>query len=146
MSYAVDANVLLYAADSSSARHGAAVAFLNDCAQRDEPLCLTWGVISAFLRLSTSHNVYASPLTPRDAMELVDELLNLPQARVLTEEPGFWKVYQAVATDVPPRGKAVSDAHRAALLRLHGVKVLYTSDADFRRYGFLKPVDPFSAK
>jgi predicted nucleic acid-binding protein len=37
----------------------------------------------------------------------------------------------------------VPDAHLAAVLRQHGVKVLYTNDVDFKRFSFLTVINPF---
>jgi predicted nucleic acid-binding protein len=42
------------------------------------------------------------------------------------------------------RGNLVPDAHLAALLRQHGVRRLYTNDADFRKFAFLDVRNPFS--
>lgn len=122
--------------------HGPALRFLESCAEREEPLCLTWSAVNAFLRLSTSPKVLATPLSPREAREWVGELLDLPQVRTISEEPGFWKLYVQVATPISPRGAAVTDTHLAAVLLQHGVKTLYTRDRDFRRYDFLKVIDP----
>jgi hypothetical protein len=44
----------------------------------------------------------------------------------------------------PARGNQVPDAHLAALLRQHGVGTIYTGDADFRRFDFLRIVNPFA--
>jgi predicted nucleic acid-binding protein len=41
------------------------------------------------------------------------------------------------------RGNGVPDAHLAALLRQHGVRMLYTADADCRRFAFLEVRNPF---
>jgi predicted nucleic acid-binding protein len=38
----------------------------------------------------------------------------------------------------------VPDAHLAALLRQHGVGTLYTNDRDFRRFDFLRVINPFA--
>jgi predicted nucleic acid-binding protein len=40
----------------------------------------------------------------------------------------------------------VPDAHVASLLRQHGVGTLYTNDADFKRFGFLRVVNPFEGE
>jgi uncharacterized protein len=146
VSYSLDVNVLLHAANSSSPSHEAAAAFLQRCALDPEPLCLTWGTLSGFLRLATSAAVFSSPRSPREAEELVDELLSLPQTRVITEDLDFWRVYGKVARDVNPRGKLVPDTHLAALMLQHGVRTLYTSDTDFRRFKFLRVVDPLRQK
>ncbi len=41
-------------------------------------------------------------------------------------------------------GNLVHDAHTAVLMREHGVRRIYTRDADFRRFPFLEPIDPLS--
>jgi predicted nucleic acid-binding protein len=53
-------------------------------------------------------------------------------------------VYQDVVRHWPARGNQVPDTHLAALLRQRGVGTLYTSDADFRRFDFLRIVNPFA--
>jgi predicted nucleic acid-binding protein len=63
--------------------------------------------------------------------------------RLLAEEDGFLEVYRSVAGAFPVRGNLVPDAHLAALLRQHGVRTLYTRDADFRKFAFLDVRDPF---
>jgi toxin-antitoxin system PIN domain toxin len=142
VSYSIDANLLLYAVNRDSAVHSAARRFIEQCAERDDALCLTWSTINAFLRLSTDSRVAHKPLSPRDAREWIDELINLPQTRLLSEEPGFWKLYVEVAGPLNPRGAMVTDTHLATLLLQHGVRVLYTRDRDFRKFDFLKAVDP----
>ena len=42
------------------------------------------------------------------------------------------------------RGNLVPDAHLAALLKQHGVRTLFTRDADFRKFRFLDVRDPFA--
>lgn len=143
MSYSLDVNILVHAANTDSPVNADAVAFLQRCATDPEPLCLTWPTIFGFLRLVTSASVFAHPRSIKEANELIEELLNLPQTRVLTEDLDFWRVWSTVVGDTTPRGKGVPDAHLAALLKQHGVSTLYTNDVDFRRFKFLKVVDPF---
>ena len=42
----------------------------------------------------------------------------------------------------PVRGNDVPDTHLAAILKQNGVTRLYTADRDFRRFDFLKVIDP----
>ena len=42
------------------------------------------------------------------------------------------------------RGNDVPDAHLAALMRQHGVRVIYTRDRDFRRFDGIDARDPFA--
>ena len=142
MSYAIDVNILLYASDSSSPLSKTARTFLDHCAGGSEVLCLGWPTLSAYLRLATHPAVFASPLSPDEAESNVDSLLSLPHVRVLSEKEGFWDVYRGVTRGLAVRGNDVPDAHLAALLRQHDVPTLYTNDRDFRKYPFLKIVNP----
>lgn len=142
MSYSIDANILLYASDESSPHHPRARAFLADCAESRELLCLAWPTVMAYLRISTHPAILAHPLAPRDAERNIDSLLSLPQVRAIGEEPGFWGVYQEAAGEFPVRGNLVPDAHVASLLLQHEVRVLYTADADFRKFPFLRVGNP----
>jgi toxin-antitoxin system PIN domain toxin len=99
-----------------------------------------------YLRIATHTGIFTSPLSPHDAVANIDALLALPHVRPLGEDEGFWETYRAVGQGVPLRGNAVPDAHLAALLRQHGVSTLYTNDADFRRFDFLRVINPFDTR
>ena len=45
-----------------------------------------------------------------------------------------WDVYEQVAAGQNFRGNLVSDAHLVALMKQHGVTVIWTDDRDFRRF------------
>ena len=144
MSFAVDANVLLYASDRGSAKNGEALRFLNRCAEGPEPFCIPWPVLMAYLRISTHPGIFRRPLAPVAAARNVDELLALPHVRPLGETDGFWEAYREVTGTQAFRGNMVPDAHVAAILKIHDVRTLYTSDRDFRRFDFLDVRDPFA--
>ena len=145
MSFAIDVNILLYASDADSPFHGSASKFLDRCASGTEVFCLAWPTVMGYLRIATHAAIFARPLSPQDAMGNIEALLARPHARVLGEEEGFWEAYRGVADTVGPRGNLVPDAHLAALLRQHGIATLYTHDRDFRRFDFLRTVDPLNA-
>ena len=144
MSYAIDANVLLYASDASSPFHRRAREFVEACAQGSEVVCVAWTTAMTYLRISTHAAIFESPLTPEEATANLDALLGLPHVRMLAEEEGFWDVYREVTRDVVARGNLVPDAHLAALLRQHGVRRLYTNDSDFRKFRSLDVHNPFA--
>jgi toxin-antitoxin system PIN domain toxin len=104
-----------------------------------------WPTIVGYLRIATHAGIFASPLSPEEAMRNIQGLLDMPHVRTLGEDDGFWEVYRGVATSFPIRGNAVPDAHLVAVLRQHGVRTIYTSDADFKRFPFLRVVNPFDA-
>ena len=142
MSFAIDVNLLLYASDADSPFHASAAQFIEQCASGRELFCLAWPTIMGYLRIATHAAIFAKPLSPQEAMQNISGLLARPQARVLAEEDGFWEHYRDIANEVRPRGNLVPDAHLAALLQQHGVATLYTHDRDFRRFDFLRVLDP----
>lgn len=96
-----------------------------------------------YLRLTTGKVLLVTPLSPAHALENIEALLQLPHTRVLAEQEGFLDVYREVTQGMEVRGNLVPDAHLAALLRQHGVTVLYTRDTDFRKFSFLDVRNPF---
>jgi len=143
VSFALDANVLLYASDEGSQHHAAAVAFLRDCAEGSELFCLGWPTVMGYLRMATHPAIFRQPLRHEEAVGNVRALLDLPHVRILSEGDAFWNHYLELAGETPVRGNLVPDVHLAAILRSHGIKTLYTRDRDFRKFGFLDVRDPF---
>jgi toxin-antitoxin system PIN domain toxin len=144
MSFAIDVNILLYASDTGSPHFERANSFIESCIAQKEVFSVAWPTVMSYLRISTHPSVFDHPLSPNEAMTNVETLLNLPHARFLSEDEGFWTVYRAVTSELPIRGNLVPDAHLAALLRYHGVKTLYSHDRDFLKFPFLDVRDPLA--
>lgn len=144
MSCSLDANVLIYASDETSAHYRRALAFLGECVEGPDLLCLTWPTIMAYQRIATHPAIFQNPLSPAAAWRNVRHLLERPRVRVVGEQPGFAEEYEDVTGAFPVRGNHVPDAHLATILRQNGVKTIYTADADFRKFPFLEVVNPFS--
>lgn len=142
MSYTIDVNILLYASDRTSPFHEAASAFIRDRIGDPDILCLTWPVVMAYVRIATHPRIFERPMTPREAIDNVGALMRMPRCRVVTEPENFLVDYREVAIEVVARGNLVPDAHVAALARAHGIRIIYTHDRDFRKFPFLKVVDP----
>lgn len=142
MSYSADANLLIYASDNSSPHHEAALRFLESRADDPDLFCLSWTTLMTYVRIATHPRIFAQPLSPAEAVSNVESLIGLPRVRTLAEEEGFLQVYQEATRGLAVRGNLVPDAHLAALLRHHGVTVLYTADSDFRRFDFLEVRNP----
>ena len=144
MSYAIDANVLLYASDASSAFHERALAFLQRCAEGPELLYLAWPTVMAYLRIATHPAIFEAPLSPAEAMDNVEGLLRRPHVRTLAEDDRFWGVYREITQGMVVRGNLVPDAHLVALLIQNGVTTIWTHDRDFRKFRGLRVRDPFA--
>jgi uncharacterized protein len=145
MSYSLDVNLLLYASDRSCERHDAAREFLESCASGHELLYLAWPTLMSYLRIATHPSIFAAPLSPDDAFDNVAALLSMPHVRAVSELDGFADAYTHVTEGLVVRGNLVPDAHLAAILLQHGIRTLYSSDRDFRKFPALDVRDPFSS-
>lgn len=143
MSATVDANVLVYASDTTADIHEQAESLVRRLAAGPEILYLFWPVLLGYLRIVTHPALLANPLSPAIALRNVEALLDRPHVRAPGEADGFWPIFRATAGD-RPRGNDVPDAHVASLMRQHGVRLIYTRDRDFRRFDGIDVRDPFA--
>jgi toxin-antitoxin system PIN domain toxin len=133
VSATVDTNVLVYASNRADPIHQAASSLLDRLAAGPELVYLFWPTVMGYLRIVTHPGVLPRPLAPRDAVANVSGLLGLPHVRAAGEDDGFWDLYRATAPE-QARGNDVPDAHLAALMRQHGVRIIHTRDRGFRRF------------
>lgn len=145
MSYAVDVNLLIYASVRGGPHHDSATELLERCRTDRTLWCLPWITLMGYLRMVTHAAIVSPPLTPEQATRNVESLLRIPHVRVISEQDGFWDIYQEVTEGLVVRGKLVPDAHLAALLRQHGVETLYTNDRDFLKFPTLRVENPIRA-
>ena len=143
MSVTVDTNVLLYAGNVDDELHERARELLHRLARGPELLYLFWPTIMGFLRIATHPAIFPRPASPEQALTAMTALLERPTVRTEAEGAGFWETYRTTAGH-DTRGNHVPDAHLAALMRRHGVTIIYTRDRDFRRYKGIEPRDPFA--
>ena len=137
----LDANLLLYALDTSSHRHKEARRWVEAAFSGPETVALSWAVLLAVLRLATRPSVFRHPLTVGEAFDLVDEWLALPPVTVVHPTDRHAAVMRDVLGPLGTAGNLTSDAHLAALAIEHGA-TLYSCDADFSRFAGLRWVDP----
>jgi toxin-antitoxin system PIN domain toxin len=143
LSATVDTNVLLYATNADDEAHPVARELLERLAGGPDLFYLFWPTIMGFLRIATHPAIFPRPYAPERAVAAITELLDRPNVHTPAERDGFWELYRSTA-DSQTRGNHVPDAQLAALMRQHGVAVIYTRDRDFRRYDGIDPRDPFA--
>jgi len=143
VSVTVDANVLVYASNTADPAYSGARALVDRLAAGPELVYLFWPTLMGYLRIVTHPAILPRPLSPVEATANVAQLLARPHVRSPGEETGFWGLYRATAGD-HARGNDVPDAHLAALMRQHGVRVIYSRDRGFRRFDFVEARDPFA--
>lgn len=145
MSFAIDVNILVYASADGAPERDAAIEFLQSCSRGPEVFYVAWLSLMSYMRLVTHPKILRNPLSVAQARQNVESLLQLPHCRTLSEQEGFWTVYLECSTGLQVRGNDVPDTHLAAILKQNGVTRLYTADRDFRRFDFLKVIDPISS-
>jgi toxin-antitoxin system PIN domain toxin len=136
-----DANLLIYAYDSSSPFHERARAWLESILSGDEVVLLPWASILAFVRITTNPRAFTAPLTVEEAASIVSAWLALAGVRAVGPTERHWEVLERMLVDGQARGPLASDAHLAALTVEHGA-VLYTTDRDFARFDGLRVTNP----
>ncbi len=137
----LDANILLYAYDRSSAHHTACRVWLESTFNAEETVALPWQTLLAFVRISTNPKATRHPLSGPAACALVDSWLGLPSVAVVGPGERFWEIFRAQTSEAQIRGPLVTDAALAAMALENGA-VLCSTDRDFRRFRGLKVFDP----
>jgi uncharacterized protein len=137
----IDANLLLYATDERSSRHGAAKPWLERQLSGHDPVAFAWSVLLAFLRVSTSHRVFERPLPPNRAFDVVDRWLAQPCAVIVQPGERHAALLRQLLSPLGTAANLVIDAHLAALAIEHGAE-LHSCDSDFSRFPGLRWVNP----
>lgn len=140
-----DANLLLYAVDTSATRHRAARRWLEGQLSGTETFAFAWAVLLAFLRLSTNPRVFDEPLDSEAAFDLIDGWLAQPCATIVHPTDRHTFVLRELLGPFGTAGNLTTDAHLAALSIEHGAE-LCSSDSDFGRFAGVRWVDPLSVE
>lgn len=138
-----DANLLLYAYDTSSPSHTRSRRWLEATLSGEEPVGLAWITLLAFLRISTSPRAVAHPLPLGVATAIVSSWLKVPCVTVPSPGPRHWEIFEKVLRGAQAKGPLVMDAHLAALAIEHGAQ-LASADQDFARFEGLRFLNPLA--
>lgn len=140
----LDANVLLYAVDQSSAQHERCAAWLTEAFNGQRRIGLPWQTIGAFVRISTHPRVFARPLTAAQSWAVVEHWLDAPTTWVPEAGERTARILGTLITEGHLHGNLITDAQLAALAIEHGIAVVST-DSDFARFPAVQWVNPLAA-
>jgi uncharacterized protein len=144
LSYAIDANLLVYASDKGSDLHRQALDIVHDIAEGPDLVYVFWPVSMGYLRIATHPAIFEQPLSFSEAISNLRSLLRRPHVRSPGEGRDFWPRFEDVGATVRPAGNLVPDAHVVALMKEHGVETILTRDRDYRKFDGIRVVDPFA--
>ena len=133
----LDANLLLYAHNTSSKEHQTTVSWLEEILAGPAPIALSWDTILAFLRVSTTARIFGEPLDLEMAKSVVSDWLSQPNVSIVGPTDRHWEIFSKLLPRSRLRGSLIMDAHLAALAIEHGA-TLCTNDRDFARFPGLK--------
>jgi uncharacterized protein len=129
----LDANILLYAVNVDSPFHQRANSWLTEQLTGSRRVGIPWQSLVAFLRISTHPRVFAQPLSPATAMDIVDGWLAVGLVWVPIPGVGHGAILREVLLTSHAHGALISDVHLAALAIEHGL-TLVSADSDFARF------------
>jgi toxin-antitoxin system PIN domain toxin len=138
----IDTNVLLYAVNESSEEFSQARKFLVSRMQGSDPLHITWINIYEFLRVATHPKIFDRPLRPVEAWGNIASLVDHPNCVILQETPQHGTIVKEIVAELSPVGNFWHDCHIAATMKENGVDEIATCDMDFRKFPFLKIINP----
>jgi len=128
-----DANLLIYAHDSSSPNHKVARAWWEETLSGSAPVGIPWVVVLAFTRLMTHPSVCNDPLTTAEARAAVELWLGVPHMRLLDARPTTLRLFFDLLEVTGRGGNLTTDA----LIAAHALEqggVVYSNDLDFDRF------------
>jgi hypothetical protein len=140
-----DANLLLYAYNTSSPFHTKSAAWWSKCLSGSEPVVLCPVVLFGFVRIATSARAFPRPLTIQEASTHVHDWLEQPVAQLLEME--FQDIEQALTllAEAGTGGNLTTDAQIAAVsLRLGAI--VHTVDTDYVRFPRVRWFNPLTGK
>jgi uncharacterized protein len=140
----VDANILIYAVDTTSPFHTKARAWLEEALNGPRRVALAWPSLHAFLRISTNARAMSAPLDPSQAWTLVERWLDAPATWVPSMGDGHRELLGRLIVAGDLRGNLISDAVLAALCLEHGLMIV-SADSDFARFPSIVWFNPVAA-
>jgi toxin-antitoxin system PIN domain toxin len=101
----VDANVLLYAYDPRSEHHERCRSWVEKAISGEEPVCVAWVTILAFIRISTNPRIFEAPLSAREAIAIVSSWLARPAVSVLEAGEQCWEILRTLLVEAQVTGR-----------------------------------------
>ncbi|OGQ36636.1 MAG: hypothetical protein A3F16_00950 [Deltaproteobacteria bacterium RIFCSPHIGHO2_12_FULL_43_9] len=137
---ALDTNILIAVLVSSSPKNQDAQRGLQNL---NDLLCTTPTNVGEVLRLLTHPKVFEKPLKLSKAVSLFSSFMESYGVLILDESTDWWINLVDIEKEIQGlKGNEIFDARIALCLQSHGVKRIFTWDSDFRKYPFLKILQP----
>jgi len=139
----LDANILVYAADTGAAQHGASLGLLEAARNPSTVLYLTSQVLCEFYSIVTNPRRIAAPYSPAEALDAISALLALPGVHLLSTPARAVAGWMALLQRHPVTGGDVFDLQLVATMQANNVQRIYTfNTVDFEVFPELTAIPP----
>ena len=132
-----DTNVLVNSVNEFSAVRGQAASWLEKAFDSDAGVGFAWLALLGFVRVSTQRGILKTPLSPANALGLMDTWISHPRARIIQPTERHGDILARLLLVAGTVGNLTNDAHLAALAIENDAKV-GTFDKDFKRFPGVK--------
>jgi uncharacterized protein len=132
-----DVNVLAYAFRTEVPHHALCRSWLRGIILGSERFGVSPMALSAVVRITTDHRIYAEPSSLADVLGFCDELLGQPHCQVVEPGERHWEIFKRLSLETDTRGRRVADTWYAALAIEWGCEWI-TFDRDYARFPGLK--------
>ena len=114
-------NVLIYAhRRDSHDEHPPYAVWLESLATGDEPFALSVLSLVGVVRIVTNRKIFGRPSTLDEVFAFIGELVDRPNARLLTPGPRHLEIWERLCRQAGATGKLAADAQHAAMAIEHG--------------------------
>ena len=138
-----DANILIYAHDSSCPQHQQAKDWWEAALSREEPVGIPWVVILAFTRIMTHPQICSAPLGSESVRAMIGQWLGCPNVRLIQTSERAVSVFFDLLDEAGMGGNLSTDALIATHAREYSATI-YTNDRDFERFSGIKWSNPLT--
>jgi len=128
-----DVNTLLFAVNTATPQHRAALGALEQGFLAPRGVAFAWITLLAFVRLSTRSGIFPKALSVDDALRVLSHWLAHPNAQVIHPGEQHLAILGRLLRAAGTAGNLTSDAHLAALAIEHDARIV-SFDRDFARF------------
>ncbi len=139
----VDTNIFVYAYYEESEHHIAALKLLDQAQIGQVALCISPQTIAEFYAVITDRRRVTSPYQPDEALDIIDEILAIPEMNLLPIPTDIVNRWLALVRRHPVTRSDIFDVQLAATMLGNGVTKIYTFDrSHFERFDEIEVLTP----
>jgi uncharacterized protein len=136
-----DVNVLLYAVNTATEQHAAALNAIKGGYSSPRGIGFAWVSLLAFLRLSTRSGIFPKPLSVDDAIRVTNHWIDAPNAQLVHPGERHAELLGRLLRGAGTTGNLTTDAHLAAIAMEHDATIV-SFDRDFARFADVRWANP----